>query len=331
MLNTRTGNIGKVYNLHINNELYENTSKVFVYPFINALDKSATQISLNDYNLLLANQYFLLIKNGEVTQSDIYNFFSAIGNVSKNTAVNLLNDLLEYNHGDGDLFNNMSLSISFYDMAISYLRNNGLTKFSKNTIKNIKNTYITLGDYYMSQKKDINLAINYYNNAVSYGLSKHDVNTFIGDYYYDNKDYFKANEYYTKALSVKADANVFLSRGQARTYLNDYDGAVYDFTKALGYNKNLAEAYWERGQILFRQKKYSCALNDYIKYSSLNKNSAAAQYNAGICMYNTGKKQAALPYIERAKSIAQRVGDKDLYNDCVRLINEVKGYNRGWY
>lgn len=338
MLNTRTGNIGKTYNMHINNESYGNTSRVFVYPFVDAIDTPATTVSVNDYNLLCANQYFLLIRNSvgsspqvySVNQSDVENFFYAINNIQKNTAANLIDDLLEYSYGDGDLFNNMSLSMSFYNKAISYLKNNCLDKRTANTKQHIKNAYLSMGDYYR-QQGNIDTAINYYNYAIPYGMSQHKVNSFIGDYYFDSKNFFKANEYYSKALIAKADADVFLSRGQARTHMNDYDGAVADFTKAIGYNKNLAQAYWERGQVLFKQKKYSIALNDYIKYSSMDKDEPASQYNAGICLYNTGKKQAALPYFERAKNISQRIGNQDMYNSCVRMINDVKGYNRGWY
>ena len=127
---------------------------------------------------------------------------------------------------------------------------------------------------------------------------------------YLSKD--KSNRRYKRYASLFRETDIFCSQGEI-------------------HNKNLAEAYWERAQVLFDQRKYAIALNDYIKYSSMNKDSAAAQYNAGICLYNTGKKQAAIPYIERAKNIAQRVGDKELYNKCVNMINNMKGYNRGWY
>ena len=337
MLKSRKGNIAKVYNLHINNDSYGNTSRVFVYPFLDASDRRADFISDEDYNLLLANQYFLLLRNSvgsypqvySINQTDLNNFFGSLNNISKNTAINLINDIASYGIGGWNFFDSETISKEFYTQMIEYLSTNGLTNFSPKTKRNMKDAHISLGDYYLDQD-NIDMAIDEYNNAVYYGASKFEVNEFIGNHYYNSDNYFKANEYYTKALAVKANADVYLSRGQARTNLRDYDGAVADFTKAIGYNKNLAEAYWERGQVLFDQKKYAIALNDYIKYSSMNKDSSAAPYNAGICLYNTGKKQAAIPYIEKAKNVAQRVGNQEMYNKCVRLINEIKGYNRGW-
>ena len=73
MLKTYNGNIGKVYNLHINNDSITGSSGVMVYPYVNALDKNATVISDSDYNLLLANQYFLLIKNS-IENTTLYNY-----------------------------------------------------------------------------------------------------------------------------------------------------------------------------------------------------------------------------------------------------------------
>lgn len=333
-----TTGIGKVYNLHINNDNYGNTSRMFVYPYSDGADTKATYVNSDDINLLIANQYFLLLRNSigriphpyQINQSNVDDFFKALDEIPSNTALHLMNDIATYSLGGWDIFDDEDVSISFYRQMTAYININSITNLSKKTKENMKNAYIAMGDYYLSEE-GINLASYYYNEATIYGASKFEVNEFIGDYYYNQNDYFKANEYYSKALAIKANAVVYLSRGQARAKLKDYDGAISDYNKAIGYNKNLAEAYWERAQMLFDQKKYSIAINDYIKYSSLNKNSAAAQYNAGICLYNTGKKQQAIPYLERAKNIAQRTGDQELYNASVKLINNIKGYNRGWY
>lgn len=338
MLKTYNGNIGKVYNLHINNDSITGSSGVMVYPYVNALDKNATVISDSDYNLLLANQYFLLIKNSienttllyTITEDEVSEFFDSLSNIPKATAVNLINEIAYYGYSDSNFMGSEGCTLYFYSQMLSYLNDNNLLNYSKTIKNNVKYAYLFMGDYLLKYD-DVEGAIVQYNNAVPYGVSKFDINEFVGNHYFDDEEYFKASEYYTKALMVKASADVYLSRGQARTHLHDYDGAVADFNKAIGYNKNLAEAYWERAQVLFDQKKYSSALNDFIKYSTMNKDSAAALYNAGICLYNTGKKREALPYMERAKNTAQRVGDQNLYNASVRFINQIKGYNRGWY
>lgn len=338
MLRLKKYGVGKVYNLHIDDESLGNTSRIVVYPFINALDDKASSINNEDYNLILANQYFLLIRNSlmhipqyyRIDEADISNFFSSIENIPSKTAVNYIVDLTALSLAEWDIFVNEEVSLSFYNNMISYLKSKGLDKSSNKIKERIKAAYLGMGDYYLENKR-MNEAIYYYNSAIPYGISAFDINKYIGNYYFDKDNYFKAIEYFSKALSNKNDAEIYLKRGYAKSKMKDYDGAVSDYNKAIGYNKNFKLAYWERAQVLFEQKKYSIAFNDYVKYSSLDKKDAAAQYNAGICLYNTGKKQAALPYLNRAKSLAQSSGNTQLYNKSINLINEIKGYSRRYY
>lgn len=335
MLKSKSYGVGKVYNLHIDDENFGNTSRIIVYPYINANDSIATTIDNDDYNLIIANQYFILLKNSLmsipkvyfVNEIDISNFFNSIEKIPSKIAANYIVDLTALSLAQWDIFDNEGISLSFYNSMISYLKSKNLDKSSNKTKNRIKSAYLGMGDYYL-EKKGIDEATYYYNCAIPYGASKFDINEFIGNYYFGKEDYFKAIDYFSKALSAKNDAEVYLKRGYSKSKLKDYDGAVADYNKAIIYNKNLKLAYWERAQILFEQRKYSVAFNDYVKYSTFDKNDAGAQYNAGICLYNIGKKQAALPYLNKAKSLAQSSGNTELYNKSINVINEIKGYGR---
>lgn len=338
MLRSKNYGVGKVYNLHIDDEAYGNTSRIVAFPYINTLDDKATSISDDDYNLILANQYYLLINNSlmhmpkyySINETDVSNFFSAIEKIPSKTALDIITDLTDLSLAQWDMFDNKGVSLYFYNEMISYLKSKNLDKSSKEIKEHIKSIYLGMGDYYRKEK-GIEEAMHYYNSAIPYGASAFEINKYIGDYYFSEDNYFKAIDYFTKALSAKNDAEIYLKRGYSKSKLKDYDGALYDYNKAIGYNKNLKLAYWERAQILFKQKKFSTALNDYLKYSSFDKKDASAQYNAAICLYNTGKKQQALPYLDRAKSLAQSSGETQLYNKSIQLINEIKGYNRRYY
>ena len=196
--------------------------------------------------------------------------------------------------------------------------------------KILRKAYLKLGTA-AEENDGMESAMNYYNTAIQYGYPKFDIYSDYAYYYFNKEDYFKASKWATSALNIKADANLYALRGDAKAELNDYDGAIYDYTKALGYNSKLYDAYFARGQIYFKQKKWSMAQADYTKYATYNKNEAAAPFNIATCLQNQGKKQAAIPWYEKAKSLYQENGNQSGYNDCVRRINEIKGYNRSWW
>lgn len=212
-------------------------------------------------------------------------------------------------------------NINLYDSSI---------KSDQDKIKQIlRKTYIKLA-IAEEEENGLESAIYYYNRAIEYGYPKFDVYENYAYYYFNNEDYFNAVQWATKALNTKNDAKMYGLRGEAKSKLKDYDGAIYDYTKALGFDSKLYEAYFLRAGIYFDQKKWSMAQNDYIKYATYNKKDAAAPFNIATCLQNQGKKQAALPWYEKAKALYQESGDEESYNECVRRINRIKGYNTWW-
>lgn len=169
-------------------------------------------------------------------------------------------------------------------------------------------------------------AIYYYNQATLYGYSKFEVYKHIGNIYFKEKKWFDATSYYTRALNIKKNADVYFWRAYAYSEMNDNSSAIADYTKCIGLNRNYTDAYWNRASIYFNRRKWSLAYSDYSKYASLNKNEPSAVYNMAVCMLNQGNKKAAYPLFAKAKGMYQRDRNSDGYNSCVMHMNRINGY-----
>ena len=66
-------------------------------------------------------------------------------------------------------------------------------------------------------------------------------------------------------MALKLKAGVYYDSGISRINLEDYYGAVADFTKAIELNPDLAEAYYNRGISKYYLEDYYGAIADYTK------------------------------------------------------------------
>ena len=62
----------------------------------------------------------------------------------------------------------------------------------------------------------------------------------------------------------------YYSKGNCKQLSNDYQGAISDFTKAIKYKPNFAEAYYKRGNTKTLLNDNEGALSDYYKAFELN-------------------------------------------------------------
>lgn len=222
----------------------------------------------------------------------------------------------------------------------------GFMEFEENNINNVrkyfieainfgspkKDLYRILALWYIEKGDaeynigDVESAIYCYNQATAYDYPKFEVYKHIGDIYFQEKKWFDATSYYTKALSTNKNAEVYFRRAYAYSEMNDNSSAMADYTKCISLNKNYSEAYWNRANIYFNRRKWGLAYSDYSKYASLNKNEPSAIYNMAICMLNQGNKKAAYPLFAKAKGMYQRERNSDGYNSCVMYMNRINGY-----
>jgi tetratricopeptide (TPR) repeat protein len=83
----------------------------------------------------------------------------------------------------------------------------------------------------------------------------------------EKKD-FEAIKFFNLALEFNYTpvSDCYLKRGISKSNLNDYRGAIMDFTKALEYNPNLHECYYRRGVEKLSLEDRKGAILDITKY-----------------------------------------------------------------
>src|ERR1700751_1582130 len=64
---------------------------------------------------------------------------------------------------------------------------------------------------------------------------------------------------------LSKSSDTYLTSGLAKDDLEDYDGAISDYNKAIELNPHYAEAYYKRGNVKKNIKDYTGALADYTK------------------------------------------------------------------
>lgn len=72
------------------------------------------------------------------------------------------------------------------------------------------------------------------------------------------------------------------NRGIAKYFMNDTDGALSDYNKAIALNQEYAEAYYNRGLVYNTIHDWNKAMSDYTKAISMNPNFASCYTAKGI-------------------------------------------------
>lgn len=110
----------------------------------------------------------------------------------------------------------------------------------------------------------------------------------------DNKEYANATIYFTRYLSAFPNMpGAYLNRGLANYYLQKYDLAEADYTKAIALKSDFADAYNNRGLIYFVVKKYDYAIQDYSSAIKLNPNNKLAYQNRASAYKAIGRNDLA--------------------------------------
>ncbi|WP_422351133.1 tetratricopeptide repeat protein [Flagellimonas sp.] len=79
--------------------------------------------------------------------------------------------------------------------------------------------------------------------------------------FYDNGNYPKAIEYFTKEINLKGGSDLaYYYRGRAKQSLGEFQNAILDFNMAIEINEELIASHVNRAVSLVRLKKYDIAL-----------------------------------------------------------------------
>ena len=115
-------------------------------------------------------------------------------------------------------------------------------------------------------------------------------------------------------ISFGQTAEEYNSKGNTKRYLQDFNGAIVDYTNAIELDPTNAYYYYNRGKAKGMAEDYRGAIADYTKAIELDPIYVNAYYNRGHVMYLLNEKNAACSDWSKAGVL----GDSDAYE----LINK---------
>lgn len=120
------------------------------------------------------------------------------------------------------------------------------------------------------------------------------------------------------------DAVAYKNRGNARADLEDYPGAIADYTEAIQMNPNYVDAYYNRGNARYDLGDYEGAIEDYTQTLKINCNYAHAYYNRGNVYSHLGKEQLAIDDFCKAADIYRREGKLEALKDARARVSDLE-------
>ena len=111
------------------------------------------------------------------------------------------------------------------------------------------------------------------------------------------KNYFDAEIYFKKLLSVKESAEIYYMYGNVQKKLKNYDTAIKNFENAINLNSNFSEAYNNLGNTKKLINKNSEAIKNFEKAIKTKNNNLEAHFNlAAILRENKKYKECKTIY-----------------------------------
>jgi tetratricopeptide (TPR) repeat protein len=139
--------------------------------------------------------------------------------------------------------------------------------------------------------------------------------------------YGKALDDFTTALeSGKNGAlyKIYLNRGIAYQYLQEYDSAMTDFTRAIELKDTAASVYQGRAMLHYEMKDYSAAVNDFNKVLELGKENSAILFNLGMSYFRLEQKEKACPLLQKSCTLGNKNACRMSLMECIKTIPDVR-------
>lgn len=105
---------------------------------------------------------------------------------------------------------------------------------------------------------------------------------------------------------------------------SDYAGAVDAFSRAIGMDPNLAQAYVGRATAYVYEGNLQAALQDYNQALQRDPNIAEALYNRGVLLAQTGDAQGAIRDLQRAADLFRQRGDEQTAGLVAQAIDALQ-------
>jgi tetratricopeptide (TPR) repeat protein len=121
--------------------------------------------------------------------------------------------------------------------------------------------------------------------------------------YKNPNTYNNAVYYFSKAIELNPNyANAYLFRGEFKSYLKDYMGALEDYNKAASIDPHNADVYWKRHIVKEILNDYQGAIADCTEIIKIKYDPAYIPSESEIFMYKTYRRgRGAYAYRQRGK------------------------------
>lgn len=126
--------------------------------------------------------------------------------------------------------------------------------------------------------------------------------------------------------TIRNDPNnvaAYLERGLARNHLENYRGAIADFTEVIRIQPDNIDAHNYRGTIYYHLGEYDKALADYNRALELGE-FAILYFNRGYVHHAQGDLEAAIADFERGANLSQEQGDMLIYQEARHFIEQLE-------
>jgi tetratricopeptide (TPR) repeat protein len=132
---------------------------------------------------------------------------------------------------------------------------------------------------------------------------------------HDVEDYQGAIAAFTKAIKLKPDyADAYRGRASTKYLLSDYEGSIADYTEVIKLKPD-ADAYYIRGLAKYDMKDNKGAISDFSEAIKLKKDYADAYYGRGLAFLQLGQKSNAQKDFSNAVVLGYRVR-QELLDSC---------------
>jgi tetratricopeptide (TPR) repeat protein len=266
-------------------------------------------------------------------------------------AINHYNQGLKVNPHDADIYYKLGWvhhQLGAYQKAITqYTQSinidiNHDKAYHKRGLANYElgNYRVAIEDYNQAIRINPDVAVTYKNRA--------DARSHIGDNQGAIEDYtqaIKINPHYAITQNNKGiapyllddkqkliqaikivpdDAVAYKNRGNTRSNLGDYEGAIADYNQAIKIKSNYADAYYNRGNTYSDLGEYAAAIADFSQVIKIKSNYTNAYYNRGNARLIIGDKPGAIEDFQKAADLYWQDGQLEEHQDTRARILDLE-------
>lgn len=130
-------------------------------------------------------------------------------------------------------------------------------------------------------------------------------------------EYLSANIGFSYLIEMDdADFQAYYGRAETRLKLDDLQGAVNDYTKALAANRTLTEAYKGRGIAYSKMYDFKSAIKDFNQALTSKPNDGELYYYRGVCYLRSSDFSNACMNFEDALKLNYRAAAEYYNKNC---------------